>query len=109
MSTCISRAGEFSAHEFSDPNYPLTCQLCFVFDEDEANRRLRAARYLVGDWQVNGNSRALGDTTAAVWHLAARQLLAVLAGDDAHDVDPKLPANSARTADETTTTAPEEG
>jgi hypothetical protein len=30
---------------------------------------------LVSDWQANGNSRPLGDSTADIWHKCARQLL----------------------------------
>lgn len=89
MSTCVSTHGEYSQHQLTDPADPLTCQWCFVFDEDAARDRLRAARFLVGDWQANGNSRGLDDPTADIWHKAARQLLAVLDGREAHDVDPK--------------------
>lgn len=89
MSTCISRHGEYSEHDLSDPAYPLTCQMCGAFDEDAANDRLLAARFLVGDWQANGNAAPLGDHAAQVWHKAARQLLAVLDGREAHDVDLK--------------------
>ena len=35
----------------------------------------RALRWLVADWQANGNSRELGDVTASAWHTAAEQLL----------------------------------
>ncbi len=83
MSTCISRAGEYSEHELTDPNHPLTCQRCFVFADDEANRRLRAARNLVGDWQSNGNAAHLGDPRADVWQKAARQAADGLRGQAA--------------------------
>lgn len=99
MSTCISTHGEFSSHDLTDPAFPLTCQLCGSFDEDAATDRLLMARFLVGDWQANAGSRPLGDPTAHIWDLAARQLLAVLDGRQAHDVDPD-PDRAARTQDE---------
>jgi hypothetical protein len=48
---------------------------------DNAERIPAALRVLVSDWQANGNSRPLGDPTAATWHECALQLLRVLDGD----------------------------
>ena len=39
-----------------------------------AKALLAPLRELVSDWQANGNSRSLGDPTAAVWQETALQL-----------------------------------
>ena len=39
MSTCISRAGEYSEHTYLDDN-PYVCGLCWAFDEDAALERI---------------------------------------------------------------------
>ena len=43
--------------------------------------QIAAVRALVSDWQANGNAGACGDPSSAVWHKAARQLLAALDGE----------------------------
>lgn len=52
-------------------------------ERDAALSAIREARALVSDWQANGNSRALGDPSADVWHKAAHQLLVALDGQEA--------------------------
>ncbi len=49
---------------------------------DPLFQMLGKLRALVSDWQANGNSRPLGDPTAATWQTAALQLLRVLDGKD---------------------------
>ena len=67
MSTCISRAGEFSAHETTEGNY--ICDLCGVLDEDGlfAERdalRAKVARVeaLADRWGQEGVERGPDDT-----------------------------------------------
>lgn len=47
MSVCISKHGEFGSHEHTAD--PLVCDLCSVFDEDGARRRIA---------QLEGEARA---------------------------------------------------
>jgi hypothetical protein len=86
MSTCISSAGEFSEHEIGSlegfREERFTCRRCFVLDEDAIFDAIDRVVALVAAWQANGNSRPLGDPTEAIWHEAARQLLAVLDGKE---------------------------
>jgi len=44
MSKCVSREGEYSDHT---PDFQLTCQRCFAFDEDRALQIIGAVRELV--------------------------------------------------------------
>lgn len=42
MSTCISRAGEYSDHELTNADDPFACQRCFAFAEAAAVERIKA-------------------------------------------------------------------
>lgn len=50
-------------------------------ERDALAAKVARVEALILDWQANGNSRPLGDPRAEVWHKAARQLRAALAGE----------------------------
>ena len=56
---------------------------------------------LVADFQANGNSRELGDPTAAAWFEAAQQVLDAIAGWTDTPGRPRLHGGQRMTADAT--------
>lgn len=89
MSTCISRAGEYSEHQTEAGNY--ICDLCGVIDEEGIFAELDALRAKVSrveaklaDWVKRAAEvePVTGRQVISVGHID-RTIRAALAGDDA--------------------------